>query len=289
MRCTNPYIARQGAYGCGQCMPCRVNRRRVWSHRIQLEAMLHAEKCFVTLTYGEDNCPAGGSLAPGDFRDWLKRMRRAAEPSRLRFYGVGEYGDTTERPHYHVALFGWPSCRGRINQPGKPCPCVACSVVRETWGFGHVLVGTLNLKSAQYLAGYVTKKMTKWDDPRLAGRHPEFARMSLRPGIGADAMHDVASVMMQYRLDERGDVPSGLRHGAGMHPLGRYLRKKLRTMVGKDEAAPPEALHEAAEKLQLVRAFALSDDRSVKSVFAEINGPYAAKLAARDKFKERSL
>lgn len=93
--------------------------------------------------------------------------------------------------------------------------------------------------------------MTKADDPRLKGRHPEFCRMSLRPGIGLDAMHDVASVLMQFDLDTReADVPSALRHGSRTLPLGRYLRRYLRTLVGKDASAPQETLDAIKEKLQ---------------------------------------
>lgn len=244
-----------------------------------LESLDHAENSFVTLTYA----PAAGvsDLVPKHLSDWLKRLRKRIAPRRVRFFAVGEFGTHTGRPHFHCALFGWPSCRGGPYESGV-CQCVACSVVRETWGYGHVLVGTLEMKSAQYIAGYVTKKMTRWDDPRLNGRHPEFARMSLRPGIGASAMWNVASEMMRYSLEDRGDVPLVLLHGGRRLPLGRYLVRKLREMVGKDAAAPPEALQEAANQLLLVRAFAFPRSRSVKSVYQEVNEPFAAKLGARD-------
>lgn len=52
-------------------------------------------------------------------------------------------------------------------------------------------------------------------------------------------------------------------------------------LVGKDEKAPEEALQEAANRLQLLRAYAFQNDRSVASVFEEINGPYAAALNAK--------
>lgn len=93
--------------------------------------------------------------------------------------------------------------------------------------------------------------MTRFDDPRLNGRHPEFARMSLKPGLGTSAMHDLADQVMRFNLDEtQGDVPSSLRHGAKILPLGRYLRRKLRTYVGKDEKAPESTLAEMAEEVR---------------------------------------
>lgn len=144
------------------------------------------------------------------------------------------------------------------------------------------MVGRLEAKSASYIAGYTTKKMTQRSDIRLGGRYPEFARMSLRPGIGANAMHNVASEMMRYQLEEKGDVPTALRYGAKYMPLGKYLRRNLRLMVGKDGAAPQETLQIAANQMQLVRAYAWANDRSVSSVFAELNEPYAATLVSPD-------
>lgn len=143
------------------------------------------------------------------------------------------------------------------------------------------MVGTLTDKSAQYIAGYVTKKMTRSDDPRLQGRLPEFARMSLRPGIGATAMWNVASELMRYNLEEARDVPLALRSGGKIAPIGRYLRGKVREMVGKDKKAPAWALQEAANKLSILRAYAFQANRSVASVFQEINQPYSDALQAR--------
>lgn len=283
MRCVNPFVTRQAAFGCGQCMPCRLTRRRIWTHRLLLESLDHAQSSFVTLTYSEEKLPVGGSLVPEHFRDWLKRLRRRVEPKRIRFYGVGEYGDTTERPHYHAALFGYPHCAGA--SPGrqlmKGCDCPSCSVVRETWDYGHVMCGRLEKKSAQYIAGYVMKKMTHASDIRLRGRHPEFARMSLRPGLGVNAMHDVASEMMRWKLEEARDVPLALRHNVSELPLGRYLRGKLRGMVNSDEKFKNEALQSLANQMQIVRAFAWNNSRSVRSVFEEINGPVEQRLQAK--------
>ena len=44
-------------FGCGQCLPCRVNKRRLWTNRIMLESMCHDDNAFVTLTYNDDNIP----------------------------------------------------------------------------------------------------------------------------------------------------------------------------------------------------------------------------------------
>lgn len=220
-----------------------------------LEAACHRSSSFWTLTYSNENLRHSmsglSSLEPADTQLWLKRIRKAVAPLSLRFYLVGEYGDQTWRPHYHVALFGYPSCTGGRR---TECECSVCKLVRDTWGLGHISGGVLETASAQYLCGYVTKKMTKTDDVRLGDRHPEFARMSLRPGIGAHYLHELASVIMEFDLaDSEGDVPSSLRHGKRLLPLGRYLRRKLRTYVGMEENAPSHVLETLkAETLQTV-------------------------------------
>lgn len=262
MMCRNPFLRGDHAFPCGQCMPCRFNKRREWTHRVMLEASLHGDNAFVTLTYDDAHLPrvrdmSNGlaTLRPKDLQDWLKRFRRLIAPIRVRFYAVGEYGDDSWRPHYHVALFGYPSCQfgmSRYSRSKSRC-CVNCDRVADTWLQGNVFLGGLSAESASYVAGYVTKKMTGHDDFRLNGREPEFARMSLKPGIGADMMHEVGSVLMTHGLDSAPDVPSALRHGKRILPLGRYLRRELRSIVGKEKDAPKETLEEAAKEVRAVR------------------------------------
>lgn len=208
-------------FGCGQCMPCRLRKCREWTHRIMLESLLHEHNGFLTLTYSEENMPADGSVSVREVQLWIKRFRKVVAPATLRIFYVGEYGDLTFRPHYHAALFGvGPGLLPNIND-----------LIQSTWSKGHIMLGDLTVQSARYIAGYVTKKMTSHLDPRLGGRAPEFARMSLKPGIGAGAMKQVAAAFDQYagqHFSADVDVPYLLSHGGKQMPLGRYLRRKLR-------------------------------------------------------------
>jgi len=81
--CRKPIIIGALPVGCGQCIPCRVNRRRVWAHRIVLEAKEHPQNAFVTLTYNEENLPRTRdgipTLRPDDLTLWLKRFRKRSE------------------------------------------------------------------------------------------------------------------------------------------------------------------------------------------------------------------
>lgn len=269
MRCSKPFLTTNAAFPCGQCESCRRNRRRVWTHRIMLEASCHENNSFVTLTYGDGKVPAGGSLVPRDLQLFIKRLRRNSLCPPIRYFACGEYGDKSARPHYHAALFGYPSCQA-VGIVRGDCSCQPCSVVRETWGYGHVMLGELSICSAAYIAGYVVKKWTRKDEPALEGRHPEFARMSRNGGIGVGAAMAVASAMKPY-LSTLTAVPVGCRHSSinASLPLGRYMRNKISEITG---LPPSGSTAELEHELRLVRSFAFAAGKSVEETFAELAG-----------------
>lgn len=217
-----PDLAFHGTpFPCGQCLPCRINKRRVWTHRLMLERFCHETAVFVTLTYDPEHLPVAeketGTLDKRDVQLWLKRLRKAVEPKKLRYYLCGEYGTQTYRPHYHAIIYGLGPEHVQL--------------IASTWAKGLVHVGDCTPESCQYVAGYVTKKMTKKQD----AEQKEFAVMSLRPGIGYPALDKIVELMkdeqFQKYILKLGDVPSSLRHGAKLLPFGRYLKNKLRCMM----------------------------------------------------------
>lgn len=240
MVCKKPFIGHAGVpFGCGQCLPCRVKDRRVWMHRLLLESFTHGDATFATLTY--ESVPDHGTLVPAHTQSWIKRLR-SHFPGKIRYFLVGEYGDDSERPHYHAILFGYPTClRGRTDHRLSFC-CPNCELIKTTWTHGGVDLRGVGKESIQYVCGYVLKKLNGKNERSralLAGRHPEFARMSNRPGIGAPALPEIVQFVTQSsgcdELLKTGDVPSVLRHGSKLLPLGRYLRQKTRLLAGLDD------------------------------------------------------
>jgi len=99
---------------CGQCAACRIQRRKEWSLRLWHERSYWDRSVFVTLTYAEDHLPLckkgipegyTGTLVKEDLQKFFKRLRRVVRKP-IKYYACGEYGDSTQRPHYHALIFG---------------------------------------------------------------------------------------------------------------------------------------------------------------------------------------
>lgn len=277
MNCERPYTQDGLAFPCGGCLACRHQRARVWTHRLILEATQHTHNTFLTLTYTDEKViENAGSVNPSDLTKFIKRLRKKGQS--FRYYAVGEYGPKTLRPHYHMAMFGLRTCERGQTDLRKPYCCAQCATISATWGMGAVQLARLEDASAAYVAGYVTKKLTASPLPKEL--HPEFQRMSLKPGLGYDCMHDVADILLRHG-DDIEDVPVALQHGKKKHPLGKYLRRSLRKMIGRDEKAPESTLLKIKEGLQPLRTLAFENSTSLQKAIVDANKTKLASFLQR--------
>lgn len=235
MMCKHPYIKRGSQisrleiymdkdarlaatpFGCGQCLPCRINKAREWTNRILLEQAESEVTYFITLTYDDENLPVGKKLEKTHLQRFIKHLRRKLEPKKIRYFAVGEYGTKTWRPHYHIALFNMSILNDGL--------------IEKIWKKGFVHIGELNKQSARYITGYVTKKLTKKGDERLKGLSPEFMVSSKRDGgIGYPAIKKIAESLKKSKY-YNGELIKEINHGKNSLPLGRYLSKKLHELL----------------------------------------------------------
>lgn len=181
---------------CGQCIGCRLERSRQWAMRCMHEASMWETNCFVTLTYDDAHLPARGQLVYSDFQLFVKRLRKFADPVRVRFYMCGEYGPLNWRPHFHACFFGFDLADKVYHSTSGSGERLFSSVsLSELWPYGFSSVGQLTFESAAYVARYCVAKRTgkgaeayysREDSEGVYFLEPEFNGMSLKPGIGAE-------------------------------------------------------------------------------------------------------
>ena len=181
---------------CGHCIGCRMRRASDWELRVMHEATLQEANCFVTLTYGRDQCPPDFSLQHRDFQLFFKRLRKHFAPTKVRFFMCGEYGEKHQRPHYHACLFGvdFRSDRVQAGKSGSGMVFYDSPLLSKLWTHGIVSVQDLVPETASYCARYIMKKVLGPDsdfayeyvdvDGTIVCRRKEYSAMSLRPGIG---------------------------------------------------------------------------------------------------------
>ena len=225
---------------CGKCVGCRLNYSKGWAQRCLHEAQLHDDNCFITLTYSDENLPDNRSLRRRDVQLFLKRLRK--KRGSFRYYGCGEYGPSTLRPHYHLCLFGLDfNDRVKMKYDAKTKLWLyASDQLTDTWGLGHTSVGDVSFQSAAYVARYIMKKQygarsaynyCTYDAETgevIAEREKEFPMMSTRGGIGK-AFYE------RYKGDM---YPKGFLHvnGVRMQPAKYYDRLfELEDPVGYKE------------------------------------------------------
>lgn len=183
MRCEQLANFPTGRAPCGQCKPCRVNKKRAWAARIGLELAAHAASSFLTLTYNVEHLPE--KPVREHLSLFMRYLRRRI--GKVRFFAVAELGERRGRPHYHVILFGVPATLEMES---------AC---QKAWSRGYVQLKEVRDQGA---AEYVCKYMLKAQDSeqRLPdGMSVTWSLMSRQPGIGNQTLKHLAD-----KLESRG-------------------------------------------------------------------------------------
>ncbi|QKI28916.1 VP4 [Kummerowia striata gokushovirus] len=203
---------------CGRCVGCKLIRAGEWALRCIHESRMHEQNSFLTATYDEEHAPQDDSLHKSHLQKLFKRLRFAGY--KFRYYACGEYGDLTQRPHYHICLFGHDFREDRVLWTDTEGHKLYRSPnLEKIWGNGQILIGELNYATAAYCAKYTMKK--KFSDGggyatlnaetgELSYLEQPFAIMSLRPAIGL-------TWLLKYHADvyhEKKDfiINNGIKH-----------------------------------------------------------------------------
>ena len=94
----------------------------------------------------------------------MKKLRKLQDEP-MGCFVTGEYGDKTQRPHWHAIIFNyWPkdSTLRRTNDRGDKI--YASETLSKIWGKGLTEVGNVTFHSAGYVARYAAKKLVHGKD-----------------------------------------------------------------------------------------------------------------------------
>ena len=136
---------------CGQCIGCRLERSRQWAVRISTEASLYEKNCFITLTFSPEHLEKRSnkwSLDVSDFQKFMKRLRKAVSPKKIRFFSCGEYGEKNMRPHYHACIFGYDFPDKILYTIRDECRLYRSPLLEKIWNLGFATVGDVTFESA---------------------------------------------------------------------------------------------------------------------------------------------
>jgi len=241
-------VVRDITLPCNQCIGCRLDRARDWSLRIGHECKLHQRNWFATLTYAPEHLPTNGSLNYEHMQLFYKRARKRF--GKFRHFTVGEYGEQLSRPHYHAILFGLelPDLKRWGGKEGRET--YVSQALIETWGQGHILLGTVTPQSANYVARYSLKKINgQLAEQHYGGKSPEFCHMSSKPGIGANWFQKYHSDVTTHDYVIRDGVKN---------PVPRYYDKLFKrnggeldvTKMGRQEKAALRTADNTPERLE---------------------------------------
>lgn len=226
---------------CGKCLLCLRRRQSAWSFRLYEEMKVSESACFLTLTYTDLSLPYSmngfPTLDKTDYQRFMKRLRKAVEPVKLKYYSCGEYGTTTHRPHYHSIMFNLP--QAYLRDPQR---------IEAHWSFGHVRLDPCNLATI----GYVTKYIMKghWEPKHdtetglMDDRLPQFSLKS--NGLGKK--HLTPAMKKYYKENQISHVtlPGGIKLSMPRYYRDKVYSKQERKQIAMEGQKVMDAFNETA-------------------------------------------
>lgn len=186
--------------GCGKCEICKIENSKQWTTKGYCESQMWKNKCFITLTYNNENLPDDRKLRRSDIQKFWKDLRyhlyketkktseidltkerenmeeiysniledmfgknsRRKNRYPIRYLNCGEYGPKTKRPHYHAVIWNFePLDMKRHSKDPRGYWIYTSEKLNKIWGKGYVIVGMATTETCAYVARYCTKKYSR--------------------------------------------------------------------------------------------------------------------------------
>lgn len=204
---------------CGKCLSCRVDKRILWSNRINLECLKYHGFAFCTFTYDELYLPyQSNSLYPtlckkhfsmyiDKIRHWTKKRANSAHSDfqNWKYFACGEYGDKFNRPHYHCIFLGLDHIECR-------------KIFERSWKFGMVKVLPMRSGSVNYILKYLFKNDSADSRGQFVDNGLEPPFLSFSPSLGSDLFYSQKDNINKYGV---------MKFGTRSIPVPSYYKNKI--------------------------------------------------------------
>lgn len=215
MRCFYPVVLKTESrinpvriVSCGKCLACLQKKRWDWFVRVSQEMKNYKSAYFVTLTYSDENLVYGWwmpTLCKRDIQLFIKKARKRQYKRSFRYIAVGEYGPSTNRPHYHLIIFADES----LKEMSK--------IIEHSWDKGFTKVAKSNPKTINYVLKDMMHGPVHAED-----RQEQFYLFSKNPGIGFNYINDE---IKKFHINNGDDLHINGRR----HKLPKYYVQKIWT------------------------------------------------------------
>jgi len=264
----------------------------MWATRAIHESRSYDQNSFITLTFSDEKMPLDRSLSLRTFQLFAKKLRKALEPKKIKFFHCGEYSPQKrrpigpfnyweflgegQRPHYHALLFNHDFDDKTVWSVRNDIPIYTSDFLTDIWGQGFTTVGELNFESAAYVARYTIKKINGKRDQQLDenGLRP-YERVCPITGNITEVAKEYATMSNGIGKDHL------LSYTSDVYPLDHVV-------INGFERRPPryyddlydQINHDSMEEVKQRRVSKMRDH-------AKDNTP--ARLAVREKVKQAQL
>lgn len=146
-------LRRKITTNCGHCVQCRTQKALDWTFRCFTESLRADNAYFLTLTMDDANMV--DSPDKRDIQLFHKKLRNYFKDKygytrSLKYFLVSEYGEKTDRIHYHAIYFNLPY--------GKTVPYTQISnEISAVWGKGIVYTKAFIFNQIAYCLKYLHK------------------------------------------------------------------------------------------------------------------------------------
>lgn len=212
---------------CGLCLHCIKTWQSSWRARLLAHwKYLPQEKkdrsVFVTFTLEDKYLKS----ADKDFAPFVKTFRdnfRKKYKRSIQFWAVREYGDETQRLHYHALLFDFPGNRFDLS---------------SLWPYGHTNIKKIIPQRISYIVKYTTKNLSN-----VVFFEPKYKpKCYCSPGIGKAYVDDPLSDSHLHPFEGKFNLTT---QGLGFsYSLPRYFRDKLLSYFDKAKLRVDSILHQ---------------------------------------------